>query len=148
MHRSQGDINSCSGLFQVGTHGRGCYTDVPPTTAITRARVSSVHPDFFKKKVKTTSGITGAEPVDLPRRAMTLHISQLPCRARAIKKLIFPFFNDYLQPFPPRKVTAGRVVHICNLPEGSCTENDVINLGLPFGKVTNYILMRSTHQVP
>ncbi|XP_030291105.1 RNA-binding protein 20 isoform X5 [Sparus aurata] len=48
--------------------------------------------------------------------------------------------------FPPRKATAGRVVHICNLPEGSCTENDVINLGLPFGKVTNYILMRSTHQ--
>uniref|UniRef100_A0A8B9HTQ5 RNA binding motif protein 20 n=1 Tax=Astyanax mexicanus TaxID=7994 RepID=A0A8B9HTQ5_ASTMX len=42
--------------------------------------------------------------------------------------------------------TPGRVVHICNLPEGSCTENDVINLGLPFGKVTNYILMRSTHQ--
>ncbi|XP_047435531.1 RNA-binding protein 20 isoform X2 [Mugil cephalus] len=50
------------------------------------------------------------------------------------------------KPFPPRKVTASRVVHICNLPEGSCTENDVINLGLPFGKVTNYILMRSTHQ--
>lgn len=48
--------------------------------------------------------------------------------------------------FPPRKGTVGRVVHICNLPEGSCTENDVINLGLPFGKVTNYILMRSTHQ--
>ncbi|XP_055014434.1 RNA-binding protein 20 [Boleophthalmus pectinirostris] len=48
--------------------------------------------------------------------------------------------------FPPRKGAAGRVVHICNLPEGSCTENDVINLGLPFGKVTNYILMRSTHQ--
>lgn len=62
---------------------------------------------------------------------------------------MFAFFkNDYLQPFPPRKATAGRVVHICNLPEGSCTENDVINLGLPFGKVTNYILMRSTHQVP
>ncbi|XP_045563896.1 RNA-binding protein 20 isoform X2 [Salmo salar] len=48
--------------------------------------------------------------------------------------------------FPPRKSITGRVVHICNLPEGSCTENDVINLGLPFGKVTNYILMRSTHQ--
>ncbi|XP_030638736.1 RNA-binding protein 20 [Chanos chanos] len=48
--------------------------------------------------------------------------------------------------FSPRKVCPGRVVHICNLPEGSCTENDVINLGLPFGKVTNYILMRSTHQ--
>ncbi|KAI4893629.1 hypothetical protein NFI96_023764, partial [Prochilodus magdalenae] len=48
--------------------------------------------------------------------------------------------------FPQRKASPGRVVHICNLPEGSCTENDVINLGLPFGKVTNYILMRSTHQ--
>uniref|UniRef100_A0A3P9JKM8 Matrin-type domain-containing protein n=1 Tax=Oryzias latipes TaxID=8090 RepID=A0A3P9JKM8_ORYLA len=49
--------------------------------------------------------------------------------------------------FAPSQASAGRVVHICNLPEGSCTENDVINLGLPFGKVTNYILMRSTHQV-
>ncbi|XP_055073930.2 RNA-binding protein 20 [Misgurnus anguillicaudatus] len=48
--------------------------------------------------------------------------------------------------FLQRKTCPGRVVHICNLPEGSCTENDVINLGLPFGKVTNYILMRSTHQ--
>ncbi|XP_014345592.1 RNA-binding protein 20 isoform X2 [Latimeria chalumnae] len=47
---------------------------------------------------------------------------------------------------PQRRPPPGRVVHICNLPEGSCTENDVINLGLPFGKVTNYILMRSTHQ--
>lgn len=46
-----------------------------------------------------------------------------------------------------RKCAPGRVVHICNLPEGSCTENDVINLGLPFGKVTNYILMKSTNQV-
>ncbi|KAJ0033189.1 hypothetical protein NQD34_000296 [Periophthalmus magnuspinnatus] len=54
--------------------------------------------------------------------------------------------SPFLQSFPPRKGTVGRVVHICNLPEGSCTENDVINLGLPFGKVTNYILMRSTHQ--
>ncbi|KFW82973.1 RNA-binding protein 20, partial [Manacus vitellinus] len=48
--------------------------------------------------------------------------------------------------FAQRKSTLGRVVHICNLPEGSCTENDVINLGLPFGKVTNYILMKSTNQ--
>ncbi|XP_066880799.1 RNA-binding protein 20 isoform X5 [Kogia breviceps] len=48
--------------------------------------------------------------------------------------------------FAQRKTSAGRVVHICNLPEGSCTENDVINLGLPFGKVTNYILMKSTNQ--
>ena len=57
------------------------------------------------------------------------------------------FLIFFFQPYPPRKATVGRVVHICNLPEGSCTENDVINLGLPFGKVTNYILMRSTHQV-
>ncbi|KAM6184784.1 RNA-binding protein 20 [Rhynchocyon petersi] len=48
--------------------------------------------------------------------------------------------------FVQRSVGSGRVVHICNLPEGSCTENDVINLGLPFGKVTNYILMKSTNQ--
>ncbi|XP_018080451.1 RNA-binding protein 20 isoform X2 [Xenopus laevis] len=44
------------------------------------------------------------------------------------------------------KSAIGRVVHICNIPEGSCNENDVINLGLPFGKVTNYILMKSTNQ--
>uniref|UniRef100_A0A3P8R8W9 RNA binding motif protein 20 n=1 Tax=Astatotilapia calliptera TaxID=8154 RepID=A0A3P8R8W9_ASTCA len=55
-------------------------------------------------------------------------------------------FVSYLQPFPIRNTSVGRVVHICNLPEGSCTETDVINLGIPFGKVTNYILMRSTHQ--
>ncbi|XP_077311184.1 RNA-binding protein 20 isoform X1 [Lithobates pipiens] len=47
--------------------------------------------------------------------------------------------------FAQRKSNLGRVVHICNLPEGSC-ENDVVNLGLPFGKVTNYILMKSTNQ--
>ncbi|OXB82362.1 UNVERIFIED_CONTAM: hypothetical protein H355_009287 [Colinus virginianus] len=52
----------------------------------------------------------------------------------------------FVSQFPQRKSTLGRVVHICNLPEGSCTENDVINLGLPFGKVTNYILMKSTNQ--
>lgn len=61
--------------------------------------------------------------------------------------LIFRFVLFMLQLFAPSQASAGRVVHICNLPEGSCTENDVINLGLPFGKVTNYILMRSTHQV-
>uniref|UniRef100_UPI00398ED90C RNA-binding protein 20 isoform X2 n=1 Tax=Pristiophorus japonicus TaxID=55135 RepID=UPI00398ED90C len=48
--------------------------------------------------------------------------------------------------FPQRKPGPSRVVHICNLPEGTCTESDVINLGLPFGKVTNYILMRATNQ--
>ncbi|XP_066179694.1 RNA-binding protein 20 isoform X1 [Sylvia atricapilla] len=57
-----------------------------------------------------------------------------------------PTFSSPPTGFPQRKSTLGRVVHICNLPEGSCTENDVINLGLPFGKVTNYILMKSTNQ--
>uniref|UniRef100_A0A803VMH4 RNA binding motif protein 20 n=1 Tax=Ficedula albicollis TaxID=59894 RepID=A0A803VMH4_FICAL len=57
-----------------------------------------------------------------------------------------PTFPSPPSGFPQRKSTLGRVVHICNLPEGSCTENDVINLGLPFGKVTNYILMKSTNQ--
>ncbi|KAA0712366.1 RNA-binding protein 20 [Triplophysa tibetana] len=74
--------------------------------------------------------------------------SYLP--ATAIKS--FPLtgvgFNSHQSEakFLQRKPCPGRVVHICNLPEGSCTENDVINLGIPFGKVTNYILMRSTHQ--
>ncbi|XP_053928317.1 RNA-binding protein 20 isoform X3 [Cuculus canorus] len=57
-----------------------------------------------------------------------------------------PTFSSPAPGFPQRKSALGRVVHICNLPEGSCTENDVINLGLPFGKVTNYILMKSTNQ--
>ncbi|XP_071985691.1 RNA-binding protein 20 isoform X2 [Engystomops pustulosus] len=48
--------------------------------------------------------------------------------------------------FAQRKSSTGRVVHICNLPEGSCNETEVVNLGLPFGKVTNYILMKSTNQ--
>ncbi|KAI4557837.1 hypothetical protein MJG53_018590 [Ovis ammon polii x Ovis aries] len=60
--------------------------------------------------------------------------------------LLGPQFLFVCVSFAQRKTGAGRVVHICNLPEGSCTENDVINLGLPFGKVTNYILMKSTNQ--
>ncbi|XP_053548724.1 RNA-binding protein 20 isoform X2 [Bombina bombina] len=51
-----------------------------------------------------------------------------------------------IQKISQKKSAIGRVVHICNLPEGSCNENDVVNLGLPFGKVTNYILMKSTNQ--
>lgn len=55
-------------------------------------------------------------------------------------------FSSGSKLFPQRKAGPSRVVHICNLPEGNCTESDVINLGLPFGKVTNYILMRATKQ--
>ncbi|XP_075946956.1 RNA-binding protein 20 [Anarhichas minor] len=80
---------------------------------------------------------TGANASYLPVAAMTTY----PASDTG-----FVSHQPESKPFPPRKATTGRVVHICNLPEGSCTENDVINLGLPFGKVTNYILMRSTHQ--
>ncbi|XP_048194235.1 LOW QUALITY PROTEIN: RNA-binding protein 20 [Perognathus longimembris pacificus] len=66
----------------------------------------------------------------------------IPSRSFAQSNPTFPSSGTN---FAQRK-GAGRVVHICNLPEGSCTENDVINLGLPFGKVTNYILMKSTNQ--
>ncbi|RVE75638.1 hypothetical protein OJAV_G00000750 [Oryzias javanicus] len=73
--------------------------------------------------------------------------SYLPASAmRIYSKTDSGFPCQQSEPFAPSQASAGRVVHICNLPEGSCTENDVINLGLPFGKVTNYILMRSTHQ--
>ncbi|XP_012626664.1 RNA-binding protein 20 isoform X1 [Microcebus murinus] len=68
----------------------------------------------------------------------------IPARPFAQSSPTFPLASTGTN-FAQRK-GAGRVVHICNLPEGSCTENDVINLGLPFGKVTNYILMKSTNQ--
>uniref|UniRef100_A0A3B3ZFP9 Matrin-type domain-containing protein n=1 Tax=Periophthalmus magnuspinnatus TaxID=409849 RepID=A0A3B3ZFP9_9GOBI len=77
------------------------------------------------------------------RRVCSQEMSRLHVSEGCSQKVTL---SPFLQSFPPRKGTVGRVVHICNLPEGSCTENDVINLGLPFGKVTNYILMRSTHQ--
>ncbi|XP_070489140.1 RNA-binding protein 20 isoform X1 [Equus przewalskii] len=69
----------------------------------------------------------------------------VPARPFAQSNPAFPSASPGTN-FAQRKMGAGRVVHICNLPEGSCTENDVINLGLPFGKVTNYILMKSTNQ--
>nr|XP_020027136.1 RNA-binding protein 20 isoform X4 [Castor canadensis] len=68
----------------------------------------------------------------------------IPARSFAQSNPTFPSASSGTN-FAQRK-GAGRVVHICNLPEGSCTENDVINLGMPFGKVTNYILMKSTNQ--
>ncbi|XP_073096537.1 RNA-binding protein 20 isoform X2 [Manis javanica] len=69
----------------------------------------------------------------------------IPARSFAQTNPAFPSASPGTN-FAQRKTGAGRVVHICNLPEGSCIENDVINLGLPFGKVTNYILMKSTNQ--
>ncbi|KAL6110317.1 rbm20 [Pungitius sinensis] len=96
--------------------------------------------------VGTNSMVYSAASQDVPTGA---NASYLPVAAMKTYPTVDTGFLSHqpeTQAFPPRKATAGRVVHICNLPEGSCTENDVINLGLPFGKVTNYILMRSTHQ--
>ncbi|XP_062927303.1 RNA-binding protein 20 isoform X2 [Mobula hypostoma] len=80
-------------------------------------------------------------PSDLPLDNSQSHLRTYP-----------PLSHGFSSPppgsklFPQRKPGPSRVVHICNLPDGSCTESDVINLGLPFGKVTNYILMRATNQ--
>ncbi|XP_004631640.2 RNA-binding protein 20 [Octodon degus] len=74
----------------------------------------------------------------------TASFAAIPARPFAQSNPAFPPAASGTS-FAQRK-GSGRVVHICNLPEGSCTENDVINLGLPFGKVTNYILMKSTNQ--
>ncbi|KAM5243134.1 RNA-binding protein 20 isoform 3-T3 [Hipposideros larvatus] len=86
-------------------------------------------------------------PVDSEDYASNLGTSYaaIPARSFTQSNPAFPSASPGTN-FAQRKTGAGRVVHICNLPEGSCTENDVINLGLPFGKVTNYILMKSTNQ--
>ncbi|XP_038629553.1 RNA-binding protein 20 isoform X2 [Scyliorhinus canicula] len=85
--------------------------------------------------------------------SMVLNPSDLPSDSSQSQLMTFPqpsqgFSSAPSGPklFPQWKPGPSRVVHICNLPEGSCAESDVINLGLPFGKVTNYILMRATKQ--
>ena len=40
-----------------------------------------------------------------------------------------------------------RVIHIRKLP-GDVTEGEVISLGLPFGKVTNLLMLKGKNQVP
>lgn len=40
-----------------------------------------------------------------------------------------------------------RVVHISNLPSVGYSDSDIVRLGTPFGKVTNYLLMRVKNQV-
>nr|XP_046264067.1 RNA-binding protein 20 isoform X2 [Scatophagus argus] len=94
----------------------------------------------------TNSMLYSAASQDVSSGANTSYLPAAAMKTYPMPDTGFASQQPESKSFPPRKVTAGRVVHICNLPEGSCTENDVINLGLPFGKVTNYILMRSTHQ--
>lgn len=40
-----------------------------------------------------------------------------------------------------------RVIHVRKLP-GDVTEGEVISLGLPFGKVTNLLMLKGKNQVP
>uniref|UniRef100_UPI00398F4769 matrin-3-like isoform X1 n=2 Tax=Pristiophorus japonicus TaxID=55135 RepID=UPI00398F4769 len=40
-----------------------------------------------------------------------------------------------------------RVVHISNLPSVGYSDSEIVCLGMPFGKVTNYLLMRVKNQV-
>ncbi|XP_070842758.1 RNA-binding protein 20 [Chaetodon trifascialis] len=94
----------------------------------------------------SNSMVYSAAGQDVSSGANTSYLPAAAMKTYPMSDTGFASHQPESKPFPPRKATAGRVVHICNLPEGSCTENDVINLGLPFGKVTNYILMRSTHQ--
>ncbi|XP_059708275.1 RNA-binding protein 20 [Haemorhous mexicanus] len=103
---------------------------------------------FGSPRMRQKEERSGGTP-ELPTRSLPPHqLGDL----RGVAPLHFPHIcalcdkKIFDLKFPQRKSTLGRVVHICNLPEGSCTENDVINLGLPFGKVTNYILMKSTNQ--
>ncbi|XP_035033108.1 RNA-binding protein 20 isoform X1 [Hippoglossus stenolepis] len=94
----------------------------------------------------TNSMVYSASSQDVSSGASASYLPAAAMKTYPMSDSGFASHQPESKPFPPRKETVGRVVHICNLPEGSCTENDVINLGLPFGKVTNYILMRSTHQ--
>ncbi|XP_051241308.1 RNA-binding protein 20 isoform X1 [Dicentrarchus labrax] len=94
----------------------------------------------------TNSMVYSAASQDVSSGANTSYLPAAAMKTYPMSDTGFSSHQPESKPFPPRKATVGRVVHICNLPEGSCTENDVINLGIPFGKVTNYILMRSTHQ--
>ncbi|XP_051763790.1 RNA-binding protein 20 isoform X1 [Ctenopharyngodon idella] len=121
-------------------HLQNCslYTESPTLGAV-HFPVSSE--GCLNMALSNTMAYTSAASQDVS----TGSASYLPATAMKSFPLSGPGFTSGAK-FLQRKACPGRVVHICNLPEGSCTENDVINLGLPFGKVTNYILMRSTHQ--
>uniref|UniRef100_A0A3B5M7M7 RNA binding motif protein 20 n=1 Tax=Xiphophorus couchianus TaxID=32473 RepID=A0A3B5M7M7_9TELE len=131
---------NCSGVSSFGMQGFGSYQTLhggeETLPSGTRTLQTNQVNDFY--------GIT---PSQLPHQCSICEkkVYNLKDWDQHVKGKLH-LQNRTLYPFPPRKASAGRVVHICNLPEGSCTENDVINLGIPFGKVTNYILMRSTHQ--
>ncbi|XP_063290668.1 RNA-binding protein 20 [Pelobates fuscus] len=106
--------------------------------------VSSVNDGILAPSMNTDFTPVGNE--GFPGDVDQLYMPSAPAASFLQSGLPFPGPPSSAIKFAQRKSNTGRVVHICNLPEGSCNENDVVNLGLPFGKVTNYILMKSTNQ--
>ncbi|KAG9341869.1 hypothetical protein JZ751_018593 [Albula glossodonta] len=120
-------------------HLQNCslYTESPMSGSVQFQAVSSGSLSSLNNSISFSS-----PNKDIPTGPNPVYLPSAPMRMQPLTG------NGFTSPQTgsKRKSIFGRVVHICNLPDGSCTENDVINLGLPFGKVTNYILMRSTHQ--
>ncbi|XP_053236473.1 matrin-3 [Podarcis raffonei] len=50
------------------------------------------------------------------------------------------------QKFEPPKQELGRVIHLSNLPHSGYSDNAVLKLAEPYGKIQNYILMRMKSQ--
>ncbi|XP_070588804.1 matrin-3 isoform X1 [Erythrolamprus reginae] len=50
------------------------------------------------------------------------------------------------QKFEPPKQQLGRVIHLSNLPHSGYSDNAVLKLAEPYGKIKNYILMRMKSQ--
>ncbi|XP_077168821.1 matrin-3 isoform X2 [Paroedura picta] len=50
------------------------------------------------------------------------------------------------QKFEPPKQELGRVIHLSNLPHSGYSDNAVLKLAEPYGKIKNYILMRMKSQ--
>ncbi|KAL7991263.1 hypothetical protein Chor_015519 [Crotalus horridus] len=50
------------------------------------------------------------------------------------------------QKFEPAKQQLGRVIHLSNLPHSGYSDNAVLKLAEPYGKIKNYILMRMKSQ--
>ncbi|XP_015266514.1 PREDICTED: matrin-3 isoform X2 [Gekko japonicus] len=50
------------------------------------------------------------------------------------------------QKFEPPKQELGRVIHLSNLPNSGYSDNAVLKLAEPYGKIKNYILMRMKSQ--
>lgn len=71
-------------------------------------------------------------------------------RSVPYNRLLFAANGNDSKKFKGDNRSAGvpsRVIHIRKLP-GDVTEGEVISLGLPFGKVTNLLMLKGKNQVP